>query len=102
LEVDKTVSRLNEMVKMPELQNNNLLDLLRGKSNTKGVYWIGGTVDYDKLIEKLNLIYSNSNNTTLTAEGLSTTYAYVQVGNDKDKLYIGSVTKDLKVNMDTK
>ena len=102
LEVDKTVSQLNETVKMPELQNNNLLDLLRGKSNTKGVYWIGGTVDYNKLIEKLNLIYSNSNNTTLTAEGLSTTYAYVQVGNDKDKLYIGSVTKDLKVNMDTK
>lgn len=102
LEVDKTVSELNRLVKMPEIQDNKLMDLLKNRNNTKGVYWIGTITDYNKLIEKFDSVYSNSTDNTLTANGMVTTDLYVQVGNDKDKLYIGYVTKDIDANMDTK
>ena len=54
------------------------------------------------MIEKFDSVYSNSTDSVLTTNGIATTDLYVQVGNDKDKLYIGYVTKDLDANMDTK
>jgi hypothetical protein len=93
---------LNRLVKMPEVQDNKLMDLLKNRNNTKGVYWIGTITDYNKLIEKFDSVYSNSTDNTLTANGMVKTDLYVQVGNDKDKLYIGYVTKDIDANMDTK